>query len=135
MLAVDELLPALDGPVRNDVVHAIAMHARSVRTEDPAQEAFLFASLFEALEQRAESAKWHHRAFELTPPDAHDYLTKAQAYWSALMDLGRLDEAGAFVRRLIREAPRDADAELAELEQLTFARIVAAAPAPKRARG
>ena len=54
-------------------------------------------------------------ALQNTPPDAHDYLTLAQAYWSLLIEEEKWDEAKTFLLWLSRSV---GDQDLPEIQQL-----------------
>src|SRR5437868_9122285 len=54
-------------------------------------------------------------SFLLTSPQDHAYLTRATAYWSALMELGRRHEALEFLFSLSRRAPDSCQEEIQEM--------------------
>ena len=59
-------------------------------------------------------------AFRLTAPEEHDYLTKAQAYWTALIDAELFDKAKEFAMRLLRNSPEKHFDEIKEIIELSF---------------
>ena len=61
----------------------------------------------------------------LTPPSDHDYLTRAQAYWSILIDTDTHDAARRFALRLYREAPESMLPEVAEMVRRSYSALEA----------
>ncbi len=88
--------------------------------KNPAHQNQLLSVLFNALGFQEAATERLYNAFRLTAPDEHDYLTKAQAYWTALMDAREFDKAEEFVLRLLRRSPEEHFEELKEIVELNF---------------
>lgn len=117
LISVHVLLPKLAKNVRHahDLLwNAFAAHVH-LWVDVPAHLHYLWGVLLDAVGQRARARDMLLASCHDTNPRDHDYLTKAQAYWSALIEEGRLPEAKGFVLDLYRRAP---EADLAEIEQL-----------------
>ncbi len=97
------------------LLHALYAHAQLAWTDVPAHQHYLLSSLYEHSGDRAAALRFLEASLEGSSPDDHDYLTKAQSYWSLLIEDDKAGEAKSFVLNLYRRAaPKD----LAEVEQL-----------------
>lgn len=103
------------------LLHALYAHAQLAWTDAPAHQHYLLSVLFEHLEDRAAALRFLRASLENSAPNEHDFLTKAQSYWSQLIETGRTGDAKAFVLDLYRKAsPRDL-LEVQELVDETYA--------------
>lgn len=113
-------------PERALLLHGLNAHALLFWQHDPAHQQFLLGLFHDACGQREASLEALRTAFARTHPVDHDYLTKAQLYWSRLRDAGRLREAEEFVLGLYRSAPQEHLAEIRQLIGETFQAVDAA---------
>jgi tetratricopeptide (TPR) repeat protein len=88
--------------------------------ENPAHQNHLLYVLFENLGFYEMARERLYTAFKLTSPFEHEYMTKVQAYWTALIDAKRFDEAEEFLFRVLRHSPEEHFEELKEIIQLNF---------------
>jgi tetratricopeptide (TPR) repeat protein len=113
------LLPVLKSrnlrPEHDLLINAMYMHIMLTWQDPPAHQYYLKSTLLDYLGLKEEARKSLLAAFETTSPQDHDFLTKAQAYWSYLLDCGRYDEAKAFVLQLYRTAPSTCLEEIQEM--------------------
>lgn len=124
-LCVHSLSPRLVSRRLDDanafLLNALYAHAQLVWTDAPAHQHFLLSVLFEHLEDRTAALQFLRASLENSAPDDHDFLTKAQSYWSQLIEFGRAREAKAFILDVYRRATaKDLD-EIQELIDETYA--------------
>lgn len=98
--AVQFVLPAVRE--KHSDLHAILLNAcflfpLEYLESDPSHYCFLLGSIHEYLGNQDQRLFLLHSAFRFTPPTDHSFLTKAQAYWSELIDRGRNAEAEEFL--------------------------------------
>jgi hypothetical protein len=81
-------------------------------TDQPSHQFFLQSLIFDCLgdESRSADALWY--SLRTSDPGDHDYLTKAQAYWSALMERQDYEKAEEILLQLHRTVPAEALDEL-----------------------
>jgi hypothetical protein len=92
------------------LLHALALFAAGSETPDPAHASYLRSLIQGCLGRTDERLHALLASFRLTPPEDHSYLTKAQEYWSELLDLERYAQAEEFLFSLhwrALPAPRD----------------------------
>jgi tetratricopeptide (TPR) repeat protein len=119
-LCVEHLIPALYSESAN-YLHFLAgtldEFARTEWDDQPQHRDALLADLYEQLGRTDEAAVLRERALEATSPDAHDYLTKAQALIHSLLETGDVDSAEALAFRVIRQTSEKHDSELRSILQ------------------
>lgn len=117
-LAVEHLLPALMQP---DATHALllagslAEFARSEWDDQPQHRDTLLAELFEQFGRKDDALVLRESALHATSPDAHEYLTKAQALIHAYLDVGDVDGAERELFKAIRATRGAHDEEIRSL--------------------
>jgi len=123
-LSADFLLPLLrerrlkeESDYLNLVMFA---HGLLVWHDQPAHQRYLFSIVFDNMGRHEAVLDCLHAAFRLTAPEDHDYLTKAQAYWTALIDAEMLNEAKEFALKLLRHSPEAHFDEIKEMIELSF---------------
>ncbi len=99
------------------LLNALFAHAKSVWTDRPEHQTYLLATLYEHTGQHEEALSQLEASIRYASRTDHDFITKAQSYWSMLIELGRISEAFRFVLRLHRTA---AEKDLPELEELVM---------------
>lgn len=103
------------------LLHALYAHAQLVWTDVPGHQHYLLSTLFEHSGDRTAALQFLRASIENSAPGDHDFVTKAQGYWSLLIEDGKTDEAKTFVLGLYRRAaPKDLP-EIQELVDETFA--------------
>ncbi len=124
LCAVDELLPSLKKeklPSEHDcLVNALFIHAVVVWRDDPSHQYYLQSILMDYLGAHSAMLELRRRSFQLTDVEDHSYLTKAQALWSDLMDMGKHKEARAFLFHLNRYTPQSYQPEIEEMLAATI---------------
>lgn len=105
---------------RDFLALVLLLHALTAWRDNPAHQHYLFAVLFSNLGWNRLYRLHLYHAFKLTAFDAHDYLSKAQAYWSALLDEGSLDEAENFCLNLLKQSKQEDFPEIKEMIDITF---------------
>lgn len=114
-LSVQHLLPAL---MRRKTTHSyflagnLAEFARSEWDDQPQHRDTLLAELFEQLGRMDEALALRESALHATSPDAHEYLTKAQALIHAYLDVGDVDGAERELFKAIRATRGNQDEEI-----------------------
>ncbi len=88
--------------------------------DNPAHQNQLFSILFDRIGFKEAAVECLYVAFRLTAPEDHDYMTKAQAYWSALIEAERFDNAREFALKLLRNSPEKYLDEIKEIIELSF---------------
>ncbi|MCP4107121.1 MAG: hypothetical protein GY749_16535 [Desulfobacteraceae bacterium] len=88
--------------------------------DNPAHQNYLLSVLFDKIGRSDMYRAFLYNSFRLTSPEDHDYLTKAQAYWSALIDEKMFDEAEDFVLKLLKNSGEEHFEEIKEIISLTF---------------
>ena len=125
ILASDFILPRLrEHRLReeSDYLNLVMFtHSLMVWHNHPAHQNQLFSIVFDNMGFHEAVIECLHTAFRLTSPEEHDYLTKAQAYWAALIDAKMPDRAKEFILRLLRNSPEAYFDEIKEIIELTFA--------------
>jgi hypothetical protein len=79
------------------LLNAAALFAVEYAAVDLAHFAYLLAQLHGYLGNNDQRLQCLHAAFRFTAPEDHSYLTKAQEYWSELLDQRRFAEAQEFL--------------------------------------
>jgi len=72
-------------------------------------------------------------SFRFTSPRDHSYLTKAQEYWSELLDRGKFEEAERFLFSLHLQSLPDQQEEVQEMILKAIRYIVKNEKRPRRA--
>lgn len=118
LCALDVLAPRLDSNAMKQeralLVAAMLIHL-AAWSNDAAHQQYLRARLYDYLDMRDEEELALKQAALLTPPSEHDFITKAQAAWMALMDHGKPREARDFLLEIYRRAPLESLEELREM--------------------
>lgn len=92
------------------LLRALVLFAAACETADPAHAAYLRSQIQGYLGRIEERLETLLASVRLTPPEDHSYLTKAQEYWSELLDLNRYSEAEEFLFTLHwRSLPQQRD--------------------------
>src|SRR4029077_7246518 len=103
------------------LVCAMYVHTLLVWKTMPAHMLHLQNVLMDHLGNPERQLELLDMSFLLTPPEDHAYLTRATAYWSALMDLGRYETARTFLFSLMRHAPDSCQEEIRDMLEETIA--------------
>jgi hypothetical protein len=116
--AMHFILPAVGA--KDPAEHAILLHALALfpleyLASDPAQCYYLFSMLYGYRKDTQMRLHLLEEAFRLTRPDDHTFLTRAQEYWSELLDAGREEEAESFLFSLHRWALPSQQDEVREM--------------------
>jgi hypothetical protein len=123
------LLPALKSrhmrPEHDLLINAMYMHIMLTWQDFPSHQYYLKSILMDYLDLEEEARKSLLAAFETTSPQDHDFLSKAQAYWSYLLDGGHYDKAEAFLLQLYRTAPSPCLEEIQEMIKDLFQFLLA----------
>lgn len=98
--AIHFALPGLRD--RQPAEHSILLHATALfpyeyLAHDQSHFCYMISMVHDYLGNTEERLRLLHDAFRLTPRDDHSFLTKAQEYWSELLDHGRDAEAEDFL--------------------------------------
>jgi hypothetical protein len=82
------------------LLHSAVLFCAGYAAEDPGHSSYMMSQVHDYLgdEQRRLSALF--AAYRFTSLEDHSYLTKAQEYWSALLDHQRFEEAEKFLLSL-----------------------------------
>lgn len=119
LCAVHFLLPQLQqhglAAEHDCLACAMYVHTFLVWKSAPAHLFDLQEALMDYLGDTEQQLRLLDYSFLLTAPEDHAYLTRATAYWSALMEQGRHDEAWRFLRSLARQAPDSCQEEVQEM--------------------
>lgn len=102
------------------LMHALYAHAQLAWTDEPSHQHYLLSTLFEHSGDRAAALQFLRASLENASPEDHDYLTKAQTYWSLLIEDNRGDDAKAFLLNLYRRAAAKDLPEIRELVDETY---------------
>jgi hypothetical protein len=95
-------------------------HSLMAWHDNPAHQNQLFSIVFDNIGCHEAVIECQYIAFRLTAPEEHDYLTKAQAYWAALIDAEMFDKAKEFALRLLRNSSENHFDEIKEIIELSF---------------
>jgi hypothetical protein len=101
--AIHTALPAIRRKHRAEhavLLHSAALYALGLSTQDPAHSFYLMSVLHGYLRDEDGRLQALYASFRFTSPDDHSYLTKAQEYWSELLDARKYREAEQFLLRL-----------------------------------
>jgi len=124
IMITEYLIPQLNKDKMNEeknyVIFVLFVHTLVTWYDNPSHQNYLLSILFDELGIKESHRICLYNAFKLTSPDEHDYLTKAQSYWSALMDEELYEEAKHFVTILTRTANKEHLEEIEEITELTF---------------
>jgi len=124
MLASDFIVPLLwENRLKeeSDYLNLIMFtHSLMAWHDNPAHQNQLFSIVFDNMGFHEAVVECLYIAFRLTAPEEHDYLTKAQAYWAALIDAEMFDKAKEFAMRLLRNSPEKHFDEIKEIIGLSF---------------
>lgn len=103
------------------LLHALYAHAQLAWTDVPAHQHYLLSCLYEHAGYREVALQFLKASLENSSPEDHDFITKAQDYWSRLVEVGSTDEAKSFALDLYRRAAAKDLAEIEELVDETYA--------------
>lgn len=124
LLTSDYVLPVLQQEQMTEELNFLTLillsHGLIAWHDNPAHQNHLLYVLFENLGCYELARERLYTAFKLTSPVEHEYMTKVQAYWTALIDAKRFDEAEEFLLRVLRHSPEEHFEELKEIIQLNF---------------
>jgi hypothetical protein len=122
IMTTEYLIPQLGkmNEEKNYVIFVLFIHALVSWHDNPSHQNYLLSILFDELGIKELHRICLYNAFKLTSPDEHDYLTKAQSYWSALIDEELYEEARHFVITLLRTSKQEHLEEIEEILALTF---------------
>ncbi len=124
LMTTEYLIPQLNKGKMNEekdyMIFVLFIHALLSWHDNPSHQNYLLSILFNELGVKELSRICLYNAFKLTSPDEHDYLTKAQSYWSALIDEKLYQEARHFAMTLMRTSKQEHLEEIEEIIELTF---------------
>jgi hypothetical protein len=116
---------------RHPAEHSILLHAAALfpyeyLAFDQSHFCYLISMVYDYLGDFDQRLKFLHDSFRLTPRDDHSYLTKAQEYWSELLDHGRGAEAEEFLFALHWRSPPSQRNEIRQMIAAAFEHGMAA---------
>jgi hypothetical protein len=79
------------------LLHACVLFSLGQSACDPAHDAYMMAQIYGYLGEEERRLRSLYAAFRFTAPQDHSYLTKAQEFWTELLDANRNDEAEQFL--------------------------------------
>jgi hypothetical protein len=101
------------------LVNAMYVHTILCWRTQPEHLYYLQAAMFGYLENHSARLEKLRLSLELTPVLDHSFLTKANAYWAELMEMGRRKAAMTFLLSLSRTVPQSYVEEIGEMVQET----------------
>lgn len=117
--AVHYLVPHLKKSRRTaefaNLVNVLVLHANLIWRDEPSHMFYLLAALMGQLGQKQERLEYLHRALSATPTYDHSYLTKANAYWGELLELGQSERALQWLVGLSRNVPEAYSPEISDM--------------------
>ncbi len=102
------------------IICVLFLNALITWHDNPSHQNYLLSVLFDKLGWSDLYRLHLHNAFLLTSSEEHDYLTKAQAYWSALIDAQKFDDAEDFALKLLKNSKEEHFEEIKEIINLNF---------------
>ena len=102
------------------LLNALYAHANVVWTDSPPHRSFLCYLFFDYIGDKKRARDLLLASLLTTDPGDHDYLSKAQAYWSCLMEDELWDAARSFIVRQIRRVPEEYLPELQDMLDDTY---------------
>jgi hypothetical protein len=126
--AAQFVLPALGDKhtaERAALLQAMLLFALEFHGTDPAHYAYLLAVLHGCLGQDDARLRFLYAAFRCTPPEDHTFLTKAEEYWTELLEARRHDEAERFLAALHWWALPSQQIEVGEMMTAAFKHMLA----------
>jgi tetratricopeptide (TPR) repeat protein len=124
LLTSDYILPVLQKEQMTEELNFLTLillsHCLIAWHDNPAHQNHLLYVLFENLGFYELARERLYTAFKLTSPFEHEYMTKVQAYWTALIDAKQFDDAEEFILRVLRHSKEEHFEELKEVVQLNF---------------
>ena len=97
------------------LLHAMFAHTQLAWTDSPGHQHYLLSSLYDYAGNRVAALELLRASLSSSSVEDHDYITKAQTYWSLLVECERFEDAKTFVLDLYRRAaPKD----LSEVQEL-----------------
>ena len=103
------------------LLHALYAHAQLAWTDRPTHQHYLLSVLYEHAGDAEAAMNLLLASLHSSAVDDHDFLTKAQSYWSLLVEAQRVDDAKSFILELYRRASPGDLAEIQELLDQTYA--------------
>jgi len=97
------------------LLHAAAQFAIGYVSSDPAHYSFLMSMIHGYLGDDEQRLHLLETSFRFTDPQDHSYLTRAEAYWMELLDLGRKHEAEEFLFALRATSSPDHHDEIRDM--------------------
>jgi hypothetical protein len=138
LCAIHALLPALSqkkmAGQRRSLLMALWFHC-SIWESDIPHLLYLRANLFHYLGLLENETSDLAQSFKLTPPDEHDYLTKAQAVWTSMLERNELSAAKEFMLEVYRNCPQTARGEVREILDETYSLTSARAKGKRAGTG
>jgi hypothetical protein len=120
---IHTLLPSLnEHKMDNEAAllhNVLYMHTVVASEYPPSHRFFLQSQFFDAIGRREEARTALLNSLQTAALRDHEWITKAQSYWAALLEAGR-EDAIDFVLLLYRNAPEAHLAEIKEMIALTF---------------
>jgi hypothetical protein len=82
------------------LLHSAVLFAISYSAYEPAHYAYMMSMIHDYLGDQEQRLRSLYASFRFTPPQDHSYRTKAQEFWSELLDQNRSEEAERFLLSL-----------------------------------
>ena len=98
-----------------NVVNALEAHSILIWRDEPSHMFYLRAAMMGELGRQEERLECLQNALAATPVSDHSYMTKANAYWAELLELGDTEKALRWLVSLSRNVPESYTAEVAEM--------------------
>jgi len=134
--AIHVVLPGLRAkqPVEHSILlHSITLFSVGYWVVDPGHCAYMMSELYDYLNDKDTRLESLAASFRFTSPNDHSYLTKAQEYWSELLDRGKFEEAEQFLFSLHLQSLPDQQQEVQEMIVKALRYIMRNEKRPRRA--
>jgi hypothetical protein len=134
--AIHVLLPGLRDklPAEHSILlHSVTLYSVGYSVQDPAHCAYMVSQVYDYLNDKETRLDSLLAAFRFTSPKDHSYLTKAQEYWSELLDRGKFEDAEQFLFSLHLQSLPDQHEEVQEMIVKALRYIMRNEKRPRRA--
>ncbi len=116
--AIHDLLPRLRDkrPAEHSILlHSVTLYSVGHVVQDPAHCAYMVSQVYDYLNDKETRLESLAASFRFTSLKDHSYLTKAQEYWSELLDRGNFEEAEQFLFSLHLQSLPEQQKEVQEM--------------------
>ena len=124
LTTIHQFLPLLDSEKmrseRQLLLSCLHHHCHTVWAANPPHQFYLLSTFFDFIGDKNEALRYAELSYKLSDTDDHDFLTKAQEYWTLLIENHLIKKAENFLIKLIRTCPPECIEEVKKVIKLHY---------------